>query len=148
MQLTTHTDYALRLLLYLLSHETRNVSTREVAEAYGISLNHLTKVAKALTKAGWLVTARGGGGGLQLAPHTADATVGEIVRFSETTCSLAECFNPKANTCPLIQVCRLKTVLHRAQHAFFSVLDAVSLRSIAENRDELGMVFAASRGVA
>ena len=143
MQLTTHTDYALRLLLYLMSHDSRNVSTREVAEAYGISLNHLTKVAKSLTRGGWLVSARGGGGGLQLAPHTTEATVGEIVRFSETTCNLAECFNAKSNTCPIIQVCRLKTVLHRAQHAFFSVLDAVPLREIAGNADDLARVFAA-----
>lgn len=62
MQLTTHSDYALRLLIYLTSHQTRKVSTREVADAYGISLNHLTKVAKSLTKAGWLLAARGGGG--------------------------------------------------------------------------------------
>ena len=46
MQLTTHTDYALRLLIYLMSHRSRKVSTREVAEAYAISLHHLAKVAK------------------------------------------------------------------------------------------------------
>ena len=59
MQLTAHTDFALRLIIYLLVHPERKVSTKEVAQAYGISLNHLTKVAKSLTKAGWLVTARG-----------------------------------------------------------------------------------------
>ena len=70
MQLTTHTDYALRLLIYLVSHPDRNVSTSEVSAAYGISLHHLTKVAKSLTKGGWLIAARGAGGGLQLAAHT------------------------------------------------------------------------------
>jgi Rrf2 family nitric oxide-sensitive transcriptional repressor len=145
MQLTTHTDYSLRLLLFVLSQAPRTVSTREAAEAYGISLNHLTKVAKALTRGGWLVAVRGGGGGLQAASHATKSTVGEIVRFSETTCDLAECFNPRGNTCPLAQVCRLKGVLHQAQLAFFAVLDGVTLGEIAGNRKDLNRIFAPRR---
>ena len=141
MQLTTHTDFALRLLLFLLSQAPRKVSTREVAAAYGVSLHHLTKVAKSLTRAGWIVAARGGGGGLQLAERTPGTTVGEIVRFSETTRDLAECFNARSNTCPIAPVCRLKGLLHRAQDAFFAVLDSVTLQEIAGNREELNRVF-------
>lgn len=146
MQLTTHTDYALRLLIYLKSHESRKVSTREVAEAYGISLHHLTKVAKSLTKAGWLVAAKGGGGGLRLAPHTPETRIGEIVRHTEYNRDLAECFNHSQNTCPITGVCRLKPVLYRARRAFFDVLDSVTVREIAENPGELNPVFEKSRG--
>ncbi len=142
MQLTTHTDYALRLLIYLMSHDTRKVSTREVAAAYGISLHHLTKVAKSLTKGGWLVAARGGGGGLRLAPHTPETRIGEIVRYTEYSCDLAECFNPARNTCPIIAVCHLKPVLYRARRAFFDVLNTVTVRDIAGNPDELSPIFA------
>jgi len=46
VQLTSYTDYALRVLLYLLSQPEGKASTREMAEAYGISLHHLTKVTK------------------------------------------------------------------------------------------------------
>lgn len=145
MQLTTHSDYALRLLIYLMSYPSRKVSTREVADAYGISLNHLTKVAKSLTKAGWLVTARGGGGGLTLAPHTPGTRIGEIVRYTETNLDVAECFTPRTNTCPIIGVCRLKPVLFRARKAFFDVLDSVTIQEIARNPGELGQVFDASR---
>ena len=142
MQLTMHTDYALRLLIYLMSDESRKVSTREVADAYGISLHHLTKVAKSLTKGGWLITARGGNGGLMLAPHTADIRLGEIVRYTESACDIAECFNVEGNTCPIAAVCRLKPVLYRARRAFFDVLDAVTVRDIARNREELSPIFA------
>ena len=41
MQLTLHTDYSLRVLLYLAEHHDRAVSTQEIAEAYGISRHHL-----------------------------------------------------------------------------------------------------------
>ena len=141
MQLTTHSDYALRLLIYLASHGPRTVSTREVADAYGISLHHLTKVAKSLTKAGWLTAARGGGGGLMLAAHTLEARVGEIVRHTEPNCDIAECFNPASNTCPIIAVCRLKPVLFRARKAFFDVLDTVTIRDISRNSAQLNPVF-------
>ena len=143
MQLTTHTDYALRLLLYLMTHAGRKVSTKEVADAYGISLHHLTKVAKSLTKGGWLIAARGAGGGLELAAHTAATRIGEIVRYTEFTCDLAECFTPPINTCPIIAVCRLKPVLYRARKAFFDVLDSVTIQEIARNPAELQPIFSA-----
>jgi Rrf2 family nitric oxide-sensitive transcriptional repressor len=141
MQLTTHSDYALRLLIYLASHSTRKVTTREIASAYCISLNHLTKVAKALTRAGWLVAARGSGGGLMLAPHTLQVRVGEIVRFTEYTCEVVECFDVKANTCPITNVCRLKPLLYRARKAFFDVLDAMTVQEMTRNHLELNAVF-------
>lgn len=140
MRLTAHTDYALRLLIFLMTHHPRRVSTKEAAQAYGISLNHLTKVAKALTKGGWIVTSKGGGGGLTLAPHTPETRLGEIVRYSETDCDMAECFRLKENTCPIIGICRLKPVLYRARQAFFEVLDGVTIREIARNAEELRKV--------
>ena len=145
MQLTTHSDYALRLLIYLTSHRTRKVSTKEVATAYNISLNHLTKVAKSLTKAGWLVSARGGGGGLMLAPHTPETRVGEIVRHTESTCDIAECFKVVGNQCPITHVCRLKPLLYRARKAFFDVLDTVTVQEMARNHEELNAVFESPR---
>ena len=131
MQLTYHTDYALRLLIYMVSRPGRKVTTREVAEFYGVSVNHLTKVAKALTKAGWLTTTRGTGGGLMLAVHTPAAKVGEIVRQTENW-ALVECFDLKTNTCPIAGACALKPILHQAQRAFFDVLDGYRVADLGK----------------
>ncbi len=130
MKLTYRTDYALRVLIYLMNRPGQKVTTREMAEFYGISLNHLTKVAKALTRAGWLKTERGASGGLMLAPHTADTRLGEIVRLTETA-EVVECFTPKTNTCPITARCELKPILYKAQSAFYSVLDAHTVRDLA-----------------
>jgi len=136
VQLTSYTDYALRALLYLMSRPDHRASTREMAEAYGVSLHHFTKVTKDLTKAGWLIGIRGGGGGVRLADHTPDVRVGDIVRHTEN-CELLECFDMKTNTCLIARCCRLRTVLHQARKAFFNVLDGVTVREIAENPDEI-----------
>jgi Rrf2 family nitric oxide-sensitive transcriptional repressor len=130
VQLTYHTDFALRVLIYLADRPGQKVTTREMATFYGISLHHLTKVAKALTKAGWVTASRGAGGGLLLAGHTLEAKVGEIVRFSEKL-DLLECFDPVRNTCPIIRGCRLKPMLYRARAAFLEVLDGYTIRELA-----------------
>lgn len=141
MKLTSHTDYALRALVYLAVHPERTVSTREMAEAYGVSPHHMTKVAKSLTKGGWLLAARGAGGGLTLAPHTLGSGLGDIVRHMESHCEIAECFDPKTNSCVIARVCRLKPVLFRARAAFFAVLDSTTVADIAANSKELAPVF-------
>lgn len=131
VQLTYHTDYALRVLIYLVNRPGQKVTTREMAEYYGVSLNHLTKVAKALTRAGWLATTRGAGGGLMLAPHTLGTKLGEIVRLTENW-SLVECFTPATNTCPITKGCQLKPLLYHARKAFFDVLDTQTVRDLAD----------------
>ncbi|HWB01425.1 MAG TPA: Rrf2 family transcriptional regulator [Verrucomicrobiales bacterium] len=136
MQLTTYTDYALRTLIYLVPRPGETVSTREIADHYGISLNHLVKVAKFLTNEGWLISTRGIGGGISLAPHTVAAKVGDIVRCTENT-DLVECFHLPTNTCPIHRACRLKPILLQARQAFFEVLDSYSVRDLARSAGEL-----------
>ena len=142
MQLSLQTDYALRVLIYLMCRPGQRASTREMAGAYGISLHHLTKVAKTLTKQGWLLSARGGGGGLMLAGHTPRVRIGEIVRFFENT-DLAECFQPLTNTCPISGVCQLKGILHQARRAFFEVLDSFTVQDLARQSGEINRLLEA-----
>ena len=134
VHLTFHTDYALRVLIYLMRHPGERATTREMAEFYGVSHHHLIKVAKTLTRAGWLVATRGAGGGLTLAAHTPDARVGEIVRFTESG-DLVECFAPATNTCPIAETCALQPLLYRARRAFFEVLDGHTVRDLAGQTD-------------
>ena len=45
MRLTFYSDYSLRLLMYAAVRHGQRVTIQEVADAYGISKNHLMKVA-------------------------------------------------------------------------------------------------------
>ena len=65
MRLTNYTDYSLRVLIYLASQEPAKLSNiKEIAEAYGISKNHLMKVTHELGKMGVIDTVRGRNGGI------------------------------------------------------------------------------------
>lgn len=130
MQLTSFTDFALRTLLYLAVHAERWVPIAEVSAAYGISNNHLTKVANLLAREGFVTAARGRGGGLQLARPAVDITVGAVVRACEPNLDLVECFDRAHNTCPIVPACGLARVLATAREQFLATLDGCTLAEL------------------
>src|SRR5690606_26995541 len=91
MRLTLQTDYALRMLNYLAIHEGRPSRVTDVAGEYGISRNHLMKVALRLGRLGYLTTARGRTGGIALGRRPEDISLGEVVRHMEDDFTLTEC---------------------------------------------------------
>ena len=65
MRMTLHTDYALRMLIYVASRPGGACTVADVAEAYGLSRNHLVKVAQTLRDLGIVETVRGRAGGMR-----------------------------------------------------------------------------------
>ena len=90
MRLSLQTDYALRTLMYLAVKDGHH-SIADIASAYGISKNHLMKVAQRLTAEGFVDSVRGRSGGLKLAQPPAELNVGAIVRIMEDTGAFVEC---------------------------------------------------------
>ena len=82
MRLTVFTDYALRVLIYLALDPERRVTIRDIADAYGISRNHLMKVVNSLTRAELVEASRGVNGGLTLAELDGQ-TITELVAPSQ-----------------------------------------------------------------
>ena len=133
MRLTFHTDYALRLLM-LLALEPANLHTiGAVARRYGISRNHLVKVAQTLIKTGFIESLRGRGGGLRLARAPQTINLGAVVRATEDSFALVECFDRERNNCVVAPACGLRGPLEKALDAFLAVLDSYSLHDLIEN---------------
>jgi Rrf2 family nitric oxide-sensitive transcriptional repressor len=135
VQLTSFTDYALRVLIYAAVRPDARCLTTDVAVAFGISRHHVVKVVDQLQHLGYLDTARGREGGFALATSPDRIRIGEVVRRTEGTMTLVECFDRDTDTCPLTRACGLKGVLGEAFEAFLAVLDGHSLADlIAEPR--------------
>ena len=133
MQLTKHTDYALRVLIWLAQRERSTI--REIAEANRISENHLMKIVHGLAKLGYVQTARGKGGGLRLARAPREIGVGAVVRDTEQTLHVVECLaHGYGGECLLTRRCGLKAILQEAQDAFLAHLDAYTLADLAPAR--------------
>lgn len=140
MRLTVYTDYSLRLLMYLALKNEGLATITEVAESYGISKNHLMKVAYQLGAAGYVETVRGRGGGLRLAKNAASIGLGEIVRHTEPDMALVPCFKPVDAACAIRPSCVLKRALEQARVAFVDVLDGYSLEDLIKPRASLRML--------
>ena len=132
MRLSLHADYALRTLMYLAVHDGHR-PIGEIARAYGISKNHLMKVAQRLVAEGFLNSVRGRSGGLQLARAADAINVGQVARTMEETSGFVECFSPQTNGCVITPTCQLRHVLADGLEAFFSHLDRYSLADLITN---------------
>ena len=137
MHITTFTDYSLRVLIQAAIRQPQRVTIDEVANAYGISRNHLIKVINELARAGFIVTHRGRGGGFMLARPANRIKVGDVVKFGEQGLPLVECFDAGNNACVITPACRLKGMLGEAVRAFQSVLDKYTIADICDKPDAL-----------
>lgn len=133
MRLTRYTDYAVRVLLYLGARPDRQCSIGEIADAYGISRNHLMKVVNDLANIGFVASSRGRGGGIRLGCAPEDINVGALVRHTEEGFDLVEC-----GSCLIAPACGLTGALREALAAFMAVLDGYTLADLLAKRAEIG----------
>ncbi len=132
MQLTRHTDYALRVLMYLALNKEGLATISDIADAYAISRNHLVKIVHELAGHGLVKTYRGKSGGMHLAVPAEEIGVGDVVRRMEGNLEVVNCTGPR---CAILPDCRLRGVLTEARDAFLKVLDAYTLRDLIARRE-------------
>lgn len=137
MRLTKVSDYSLRVLIYLAAHAERPVSIGEISRAYGVSSHVLVKAVQPLIEDGMVASVRGRRGGLRLNRAPERINVGALLRRTESTWDVVECFNRATNTCPIEPACGLKGALRRAQRAFLGVLDEYTLADLLPRSREV-----------
>jgi len=133
MRLSVQTDYALRTLMYLAAHEGHH-SISEIAAQYGISKNHLMKVAQRLAAEGFVDSVRGRSGGLLLNQPAETINVGNVVRTFEEYRAFVECFDATSGGCVVTPVCGLRHVLADGIEAFLQHLDGFTIADLVGDR--------------
>jgi Rrf2 family transcriptional regulator, nitric oxide-sensitive transcriptional repressor len=129
MRLTVYTDYTLRVMIYLSLkfQDGKVVTIDEMAQAYGISRSHLTKIVNELSQSGFIETLRGRAGGARLARSPDRITLGEVVRMAEKDFAVVQCQDMALEAdCAVFQACNLKRGLRRAVDAFMQELDKMT----------------------
>lgn len=141
MQLTLHTDYALRVLIYLAQKQEKLSTISEIAEFYQISRNHLVKVVHHLANENFIHTTRGKHGGMRLARPPELISIGEVVRRMEPNFDIVECFSASNQPCTVSPVCALKEVLYRAGNEFLALLDNYTLADAIAQTPQTEQIF-------
>lgn len=130
MRLTDHTDYALRLLMYLNQRKSLMITLNELAERLNVSKNNLIKASNQLAKLGLIETTRGRAGGLTIREEAGRTSLREIIVRTEETFYMAACFTGKRCDCRFLRHCLLKKTLAEALDAFLNSLDKTTLDDI------------------
>jgi Rrf2 family nitric oxide-sensitive transcriptional repressor len=116
-----------------LAASEEQLSVDWIARRYGISRNHLAKVAQGLQSEGLILTYRGRGGGMRLARPANAINVGDVVRRFESLDSFVSCMGGGPG-CAINGVCGLKPALAGALRAFLDHLDEYSLADLVSER--------------
>lgn len=131
MRMTVQTDYALRVLMFLATRDDRPTIDM-IAQAYGISRNHVMKIVQRLSGFGYLDNRRGRNGGVRLAQDPGMINIGALVRKFEETGQFVECFDSATNQCVVTPVCGLKHVLAGAVEQFMAHLDGFTIEDLVQ----------------
>jgi len=128
MQLTKHTDFAFRVLIYLGSQKTGELShIQTIAETFTMSRSHIMKIVQKLVAHGIIKSVRGQSGGIILAQPMHEINLRKIVELMEHTLNPVNCDEP---VCLINKSCQLKSVLQGAQLAFLNHLGQSTLADI------------------
>ncbi|RVU85965.1 Rrf2 family transcriptional regulator [Leucothrix sargassi] len=127
MQLTKHTDFAFRSLIFLASMPDELATIKVMAERFEIPKSHLMKVISTLVSNGYVTSVRGKQGGVCLAKPASDISLREIVEVMENTLEPIDC---KGQNCVILKECQLKFALAGARDSYLEYLEKISLADI------------------
>lgn len=134
MRLTRQTNYAIRILMYCAANPERLSRVPEIAAAYSVSELFLFKILQPLVENRLVETVRGRNGGVRLARPAAEITLLDVVKVTEESFAMAECFENDTAECPLVDSCALNEALRKALGAFFEVLASYTIDDLVTTR--------------
>lgn len=83
MKLQIATRLALYAVLQLAADPTKQFAAAEIAQRFGISVNHLAKVLRTLGRAGLVEAVRGAGGGYRFRGNVRRVTLLDVIQLFE-----------------------------------------------------------------
>lgn len=137
MNITTFSDYTLRVLIYLALHEDKKSTADEIANSYDISFHHVAKAAQWLAREGYVKSERGRFGGMTLSQPKEAINIGALVKATESGTALVDCMRANGGSCCIKPACGLKLALAEAQAAFYHALEAFTLADVVTQKSAL-----------
>lgn len=124
-------DYGLVLMTQFLRSEESdlNLSARQLADETRLPFPMVSKVLKALTREGLLVSHRGASGGYSLSRPACEISIAEVLEAVEGPFAMTECVEGSGD-CRQELVCPVRTNWQRINIAVKNVLDGISLQDM------------------
>jgi len=107
-------------------------TAQELAVETHLPFPMVSKILKALTRAGLLVSQRGAKGGYALAQPPAEITVAAIIAALEGPIAITECVEESEDACSYEAICRVRGNWQRINQAVSDALAGITLEEMAE----------------
>jgi Rrf2 family protein len=135
LKLTKKADYGLIALKHLaLRSLTESVSTKDIAETYGIPLPLLSKILQRLARNGFLKSEQGTNGGYRLAREARFITALDVIRAIDGPIILTACFTDH-NECTHSERCSVREPLKKVHEGILGLLQNITIADIC--RDDM-----------
>jgi FeS assembly SUF system regulator len=129
LRMSKLTDYGTVVLAHLANHQDSLVSASDVSATTGIALPTVSKLLKALTRAGLAIAQRGAHGGYRLARTPDTISAAEVIDALEGPVSITEC-SASDSQCDYESNCNVGSAWQRVNVAIRRALEDVSLADL------------------
>ncbi len=135
MKISTKGRYALRLMLDLAIHQTDGpVSLKTISTRQGVTVKYLEQIVPCLSRAGYLKSFRGVGGGYRLAKNPKEYRIGDILRAAETSLAPTACITG-SQSCDRCDECLTRPFWIGLDQAIAHYVDSVTLDDLLKQND-------------
>mgnify|MGYP001246855697 CR=1 FL=1 len=139
MKVSALEEYGLRCLVQLARDgatpdgDGAPLSTREIAEREGLSLEYAAQILASLRRAGLVTSTRGVNGGFRLARPADEISVGELFRVLDGPIAdgICESYTGQRDTCANAGDCHVAPVWQELARRVYGFLDSVRIADIA-----------------
>jgi FeS assembly SUF system regulator len=135
LRMSKLTDYGTMVLAQLAAGDARLSTAAAVADATRLGQPTVSKLLKALVRAGLVVSTRGVQGGYALARPAAAISAAEIIDALEGPVAITECSSGIG--CDLESFCRVGMAWQRINQSIRQALDDVTLADLQQRREPL-----------
>ena len=130
MQLTSTTDYAIRIVCYLAA-QRQMISTSELSQELSVPSSYIPKITKKLKQAGIIKACEGINGGYQIAKQPENISLRDVISCTESTMAISRCLEKEGDCSKnYIACCKVHQILLDLQNIYNNRLESVKISDI------------------
>ena len=130
MQLTSTTDYAIRIVCYLVA-QRQMISTSELSQELSVPSSYIPKITKKLKQAGIIKACEGIKGGYQIAKQPESISLRDVISCTESTMAISRCLEKEGGCSKnYIACCKVHQILLDLQNIYNNRLESVKISDI------------------
>ncbi len=129
LKISKLTDYSTVVMAYLAQFPEKMHNAKDITAQTHIALPTVSKILKALTKSGLLLSHRGAHGGYSLANQAMEITIADIITAMEGKPGLTECSHNNT-LCALQPTCAISGNWQTISSIVYKTLEKISLQDM------------------